>query len=236
MMRHGILPALGAAALIAPVLRAQATPPPAPTRDAQEQQRKALEEKALRYLAAMDGTVDREASRRRILERVDKRIAEAMERLRTEIHAIVEEELARTASGMDREETHDRSEVAEGMEGFAPTTPWMGVELAGKEGAESLNVKRVFPVSPAAEAGMREGDHILSVLGVPVIDRAQLAAVLGTRMPGDRVEVKVMRDGEEVVLFVVLGVRPEGQGGMDEDDEEARLAAERADSAGARSG
>ncbi|HKB15500.1 MAG TPA: PDZ domain-containing protein, partial [Planctomycetota bacterium] len=247
-MRHGILPALGAAALIAPALRAQATPSSAPARDVQEQMRKALEQRvreqrqnaleegiqrfdSLRKASQsllLDDSLDREALRRQLLARIDRRIAEAMERLRTEIHAIVEEELARTEPGVEHHLTFDRSEIPEGMEALGPTTPWMGVELASKEGAESLNVKRVIPVSPAAEAGLREGDRILSVLGVPVADRAQLGAVLATRMPGDRIEVKVRRGGEEVVLFVVLGFRPEEEErGIDEDDDEARLAAER---------
>jgi PDZ domain-containing protein/3-keto-disaccharide hydrolase len=236
MMRHGILPALGAAALIAPALAAQATTPAqVPTRDAQEQQRREIEEKVQRYLAALREPVDREGSRRRILERVDRRIAEAMERLRAEVRAIVEEELSRTEPGVERHDTFDRSEIPDGMEGLGPTQPWMGVELAAMEGPESLKVKRVLPVGPATLAGLREGDRILSVLGVPVADRAELGAVLGTRMPGDRVELKVLREGEEIALFLVLGVRPDGKGGegdMDEDDEEARMAIARAESAG----
>ncbi|MCI0587967.1 MAG: PDZ domain-containing protein [Planctomycetes bacterium] len=270
-MRHGILPTLGAAALIAPGLATQGTTPaPVPTRDAQEEERRALDEKVRRYLDSLreatrgrileerwkapeerlqqdlaskrvsqglllDGSLDREAWRRQILARIDRRIAEAVERLRVEVRAIVEEELARAEPGPVEDVDEARLGAAWRLELFRPSQPWMGVELAAEEGAESLKVKRVLPVSPAAEAGLREGDRILSVLGIPVADRAELGAVLGTRMPGDRVELKVRREGEEVVLFLVLGLPPEGRSAaVDEDDEEARLAAERAEPAAPR--
>ena len=270
MMRHGILPTLGAAALIAPGLATQGTTPaPVPTRDAQEEERKALDEKVRRYLDSLreaargrmleeqwkgvdarvrqdlaskreasqslllDDSLDREAWRRRILARIDRRIAEAVERLRAEVRAIVEEELARNEPGPVEDVDEARLGAAWRLDIFGSAQPWMGVELAAQEGAESLKVKSVLPVSPAAEAGLREGDRILSVLGVPVADRAELGAVLGTRMPGDRIELKVRREGEEVALFLVLGLHPEGRSAaVDEDDEEARLAAGRAESAG----
>ncbi len=243
MMRHGILPALGAAALIAQAPAAQATTASPAFQGAgerrsevsQDPERKALEEKVQRYLAALEGSVDRGDSRRRILARIDRRIGEAVERLRAEVHAIVEEELARNEPGPVEDVDEARLGAAWRLDIFGSAQPWMGVELAAQEGAESLKVKRVLPVSPAAEAGLREGDRILSVLGVPVADRAELGAVLGTRMPGDRVEVKVRREGEEVVLFLVLGLHPEGRSAaVDEDDEEARLAAERPEGGSAR--
>ncbi len=263
MMLHGILPALGAAALIAPALAAQATPPaPVPTRDALEEQRKALHERlrqyqleerriALhgslrRYQASppeasrgqilLDDSLDREASRRRIVERVDRRIAEAMELLRIEIRAIVEEELARAAPGPVEDVDEARLGAAWRLEPFGSAQPWMGVELAAHEGRESLTVKRVLSGGPAEKAGVREGDRIHSVLDVSVADRSELGAVLGTRLPGDRIEVRVQRGGEEARLSLVLGVRAGGEdgGAVDEDDEEARLAAERAEAGSAR--
>lgn len=60
--------------------------------------------------------------------------------------------------------------------------------------------------SPASDAGLQEGDIILEIDG-KVIDRTHsLAGVLQTHNPGDRVRLKVLRDGDEINITVKLGV------------------------------
>jgi putative serine protease PepD len=70
-------------------------------------------------------------------------------------------------------------------------------------------VAGVRPGGPADRAGMRRGDTILSVDGKPVRSTDDLATILATLKPGQRVPVGVRRpNGEETTLQVRLGERP----------------------------
>jgi putative serine protease PepD len=62
--------------------------------------------------------------------------------------------------------------------------------------------------SPAAEAGILLGDVIVDIDGEPVDEPGDLLSELRTHDPGDRVELTLIRNGEEQTVEVVLG---EGQ-------------------------
>ena len=59
--------------------------------------------------------------------------------------------------------------------------------------------------SPAAEAGLQEGDRITDVNGEPVQDQVALAARVRSHQPGDSVTVTFQRDGQEQTITVTLG-------------------------------
>jgi membrane-associated protease RseP (regulator of RpoE activity) len=67
-------------------------------------------------------------------------------------------------------------------------------------------VTTVQPDSAADRAGVRTDDRIVEIDGVPVANFEQLRDEVETRA-GDRVELVVERDGEEVSLSAVLGSR-----------------------------
>jgi S1-C subfamily serine protease len=75
---------------------------------------------------------------------------------------------------------------------------------AGGEPA-GVGVVSATPGGPAAKAGLRAGDIILSVAGQPTESVSALQTVLATRKPGDQVAVRVSRDGQESTVQVTLG-------------------------------
>jgi S1-C subfamily serine protease len=66
----------------------------------------------------------------------------------------------------------------------------------------------VFPGSPAAAAGLRDGDVVVAVDGERIDDRRDLAALVMPHVPGDVVVLEVVRDGETLQVSVTLGTLP----------------------------
>jgi S1-C subfamily serine protease len=106
--------------------------------------------------------------------------------------------------------------------------PWIGIryqtltpELAGQmklpvsagawlapASAGSTTSPAVVPGSPAAKAGLKEGDIITSVDGVKFTAATVLNDVLLNYTPGSTVALDVLRDGKTITLTVTLGTRP----------------------------
>ena len=62
---------------------------------------------------------------------------------------------------------------------------------------------------PAEQAGIRPGDVIVEFAGAPVESHNHLMQLVAVHHPGEKVEVKVFRDGTEKAIFVILGERPD---------------------------
>jgi putative serine protease PepD len=73
--------------------------------------------------------------------------------------------------------------------------------------AAGLWIVAVVPGSPAASAGLQEGDIIRSIDGDPATSTDQLMAVTLTKRPGDRVEVGYERDGKQSTATITLSSR-----------------------------
>ncbi len=78
------------------------------------------------------------------------------------------------------------------------------MDLAVTDGAL---VTRVTAGSAAAEAGIREGDVIVSLAGSPVTEASDVQALVRGQRPGDRVDVVVNRGGETRTLSATLTQR-----------------------------
>jgi len=100
------------------------------------------------------------------------------------------------------------------------TRGWLGVvvqevdrDLAmqlGLDKPEGALVARVLPDSPAARAGIKEGDVILEYDGQPLPSSSTLPHRVGITDPGQTAEVKVMRGGKALKLTIEVGtLRPE---------------------------
>ncbi len=86
-------------------------------------------------------------------------------------------------------------------------TAWLGVRLSPEPPAEQRGVllQRVFPRSPAAEAGLQDGDVIVRVDKTRVEAPADLQAAIAARRPEETVRLVVRRDGERHTVRVTLG-------------------------------
>ncbi|MGH2522956.1 MAG: PDZ domain-containing protein [Anaerolineales bacterium] len=74
-------------------------------------------------------------------------------------------------------------------------------------------ITEVAPDSPAAKAGLEEGDHILAVDGKELTPDNNLADAIAAHKPGDTVTLSVGKPDEEPrELAVTLGVHPEKEG------------------------
>jgi hypothetical protein len=85
----------------------------------------------------------------------------------------------------------------------------MGVN--GPFDAGACRLDTVFPGSAAHDAGLRPGDKIISIAGTPIADFSELTIAVSTRKPGEKLEVKYVREGEERSTEVTLKQRGPGQ-------------------------
>lgn len=89
-------------------------------------------------------------------------------------------------------------------------TAFLGVTIddATTERAGAL-VTEVIPDTAAEDAGMRVGDVVISVNGVPVLSRGDLVAQIRTYQPESTVTLGILRDGELIEMDVTLRLRTE---------------------------
>ncbi|UOA26503.1 Do family serine endopeptidase [Pseudosulfitobacter sp. DSM 107133] len=100
---------------------------------------------------------------------------------------------------------------------------WLGVRIQDvtPDIAEAMGLEKTagalvtsVPDGPAKEAGMKDGDVIVSFAGVDVADTRGLVRQVGNSPVGEAVRVVVFRDGKTVTLKVTLGRREEAEGAV----------------------
>ncbi|MCO5167927.1 MAG: PDZ domain-containing protein [Planctomycetes bacterium] len=85
---------------------------------------------------------------------------------------------------------------------------FLGVYLVEEErGRDGALVEEVAPDSPAAQAGLRKGDRIVGVDGAATPNSKALIGILTRANPGQKLSLRVSRDGWERTLDVTLGGR-----------------------------
>lgn len=63
----------------------------------------------------------------------------------------------------------------------------------------------IVPDSAADKAGIKEGDIILELNGTRINENNTLAKLISKHRPGDKVNLKILRDDKEIVVKAVLG-------------------------------
>jgi serine protease Do len=97
---------------------------------------------------------------------------------------------------------------------------WLGVKIQNvdEDTAASLGlgepkgalITEVTGPGPAAEAGLKNGDAILSINGNKVADSRDLARQIASFAPGTKVDVRILRGQKEQTVSVKLGNFPSG--------------------------
>jgi serine protease Do len=95
---------------------------------------------------------------------------------------------------------------------------WLGASIQGidEDLAKNLDlgdqkgalVAQVIPDSPAAAAGLEQGDVILSYNGQPIKELRDLTSQVADTHPGTSAEMKVWRNGKEMNVDVEIGSTP----------------------------
>lgn len=103
------------------------------------------------------------------------------------------------------------------------TRGWLGVEIIpvddaianqfGLKKKQGVLVNRVLKNTPAEKAGIQRGDIIVAVKGkgktYDINSPQELADVISSMSPKEKVELKIIRSGKEQAIEVVLGEMPE---------------------------
>jgi serine protease Do len=77
--------------------------------------------------------------------------------------------------------------------------------------AQGIVVSRVERGTPAATAGLRLNDIVVSLNGQPMNSRAQFNRIVASKVPGDKMVIEIRRDGHSYTLNAEIGedTRPE---------------------------
>jgi serine protease Do len=70
-------------------------------------------------------------------------------------------------------------------------------------------ITNVFSDSPADEAGLRQGDIVLSWNGHDVLERTDLSIRVARTAVGTKARIVVLRDGQEQEFEAIVGERPQ---------------------------
>jgi S1-C subfamily serine protease len=74
--------------------------------------------------------------------------------------------------------------------------------------AQGRQIDPIVPDSPAADAGLQDGDIIVAVDGAEIGSDSPLDDILTQYAPGRTVALLVLRDGQRITLTLTLGTRP----------------------------
>ena len=123
-----------------------------------------------------------------------------------------------------------RDTVAQLIANGSVTRGWLGIQLqeVTTEIAAALELKSrngvlvnsVIEGEPAAKAGLKDGDVIVEIGGAKVDTPNELSRRVASYAPGEKVRVKVLREGKQKTVNVTLGARSDD----DDDDRDAPTA------------
>lgn len=98
------------------------------------------------------------------------------------------------------------------------TRGWLGIETQevtaelavsfGLQGSQGALITGVVRGSPAARAGIKPGDVLLSIAGQELEDASRVLNLIVALRPGESVPLRLVRRGQEMTVQVEIGKRP----------------------------
>jgi putative serine protease PepD len=89
---------------------------------------------------------------------------------------------------------------------------YLGIEIqdasTATDASAGAQAGDVAPGTPAARAGLKQGDVIVRMGGAAISSAEDLGAVLDSKQPGDTIKVTYLRGGKTHTVTVTLGTRP----------------------------
>ncbi len=85
---------------------------------------------------------------------------------------------------------------------------YLGVAIEDDSGSGGTTLAEVRSGTPAAEAGLQQGDVVTEFDGESVDSADELRRLVDAKSPGDKVELTIERDGDTQTVEVTLGTRP----------------------------
>jgi serine protease Do len=102
---------------------------------------------------------------------------------------------------------NDVKAVLDDMRAGRLRRPFLGIMPADRDGAEGAEVVLVVPGSPAARAGIRLGDVVLSLNKSPIRRAADVTSALRRLKPGDVVQIELLRGNQRLRVSAPLAGR-----------------------------
>jgi serine protease DegS len=90
------------------------------------------------------------------------------------------------------------------------TRGWLGISInrADASSAVGLTITSVVPDSPAAKAGVKTGDAIVSINDQPATSARAVTRQISVTEPGTDLTLGLLRSGERLEVNAIAGVRP----------------------------
>jgi len=85
---------------------------------------------------------------------------------------------------------------------------YLGVTVGDSTSGAGAAIQSVKSGTPADSSGLKAGDVVTAIDGVPVDNADDLTAKISAHQPGDKVTLTVTRDGATKTIDVTLGTRP----------------------------
>lgn len=109
---------------------------------------------------------------------------------------------------------------------------WLGVQILaltddlartyGRPDAKGAVITDVTDGSPAEKAGLKQDDVVIGVDGRAINDNNDLSRYIASKSPGQTVQLRIVRGGQERTIAVTLGTFPEDTQEADNETEEGK--------------